>query len=80
MEVSVNVKKCDRCKSYYDGNEKYRTVGEYLKVRVTHIKICDPYGNVGEKIDLCDNCMDELMCFLHIEDNTEKEKDIEKNE
>ena len=63
------VKKCDRCKSYYDKNEGVKSIDGYF-VRGIKLETSGPYRN----LDLCDSCICELYTFLGLD---EEEKDNE---
>lgn len=57
----ARARKCDRCNKYYDNNERYKThnYGE----KIVGIRF-EGSGNVDRPIDLCDDCLGELINFL----------------
>ena len=73
----MEVIRCDRCKKIYEKNTKnnlvennlnkeldsYRTVGYSTEPIINGLTINSTCGN-GKKIDLCDDCVDELLIFL----------------
>ena len=60
-------KKCDRCGKYYDGNYHDRYV---LGHRITHVNLTTELNiNNYKRIDLCDDCFDELYKFLGISED-----------
>ena len=64
----VFVKKCDRCKSYYDKNEGVKSIDGYF-VRGIRLETSAP----GKILDLCDPCICELYTFLGL--NEEENRD-----
>ena len=62
----ADAKKCDRCGKYYDENYHDRYV---FGNTITHIKLSTDFSDHNyKKLDLCDDCFDELYKFLGIEE------------
>lgn len=58
----AKAKKCDMCGQYYDDNKKYR------KCNIEGARFTDGKFKRSNKIDLCDDCIDELIKFLNTEE------------
>lgn len=56
--------KCDRCRKYYDKNEKVRKSGG-CKYTPSGIVVVSIYGNYYNRKDLCDDCLEKLEKFLN---------------
>ena len=69
----ADAKKCDRCGKLYTNNTEKRVVdGFFSPVVFSSISIITINNNIVRDIDLCDNCMDDLLTFIEIKDE-EKE-------
>ena len=82
----MEIKKCDKCKITYEKNKKFNMINQDLGPEVksgqaigylTHpiidgIIISSTCGT-GKKIDLCDNCICELLNFLNNSNDSSKE-------
>lgn len=60
----MNVKKCDRCKIYYDENKKHKARGPIADGALTGITLLDKNGRSILRYDLCDSCLTALKKFL----------------
>lgn len=58
----ANVKKCDRCGSYYDKNKGVKSINGCF-VRNIRLETSGPYW----ELDLCDPCISELYTFLGLD-------------
>ena len=61
----ADAKKCDRCGKYYERNHGQSMCGAYVS-RV-QLRSCFDTDLLLKIFDLCDDCVDELFDFLHIE-------------
>ena len=59
----ANAKKCDRCGSYYDKNQKFRLKNP-LGDLADGIAFTGAKGNVSNQFDLCDDCIEQVYNFL----------------
>lgn len=58
----AKAKKCNICGQYYDDNKKYR------KRNIERIRFTNGKFIRSDEIDLCDDCIDELIKFLNTEE------------
>ena len=57
----MDVKKCDRCNTYYDKNEGVEQINGHF---VRYMNICT---NISQhRYDLCDSCIEDLYKFMNL--------------
>lgn len=65
----AKARKCDRCGAYYDPYEMRMGTHPVDYVYCGHNDYC---GGSGKSIDLCPNCMSELIAWLEIEEGEDE--------
>lgn len=68
----ASAKKCDRCKQYYDNNERYKTSNGGCKSVLDGVAFTNKNGSVEDQYDLCDDCITIMKGWLsgEIEEGT----------
>ena len=68
----MNVKKCDRCGKIYEDNKVKIAPGNKGSV-ITGVVLTNKYDEKLLSDDLCDECIIELLAFLHGESKESEE-------